>query len=133
MNAAAIPAFSRHMLSLATEKADHADPVPAPEGIIHPTIYWAALMGALDLMIRDGHSVTRLGLEHMVDALFSHPDMAPALDDPYATTVQSEIEARLPQFTDLLQNHWRFIIRPAWAQHMEIRRAILDTQDQPAR
>ena len=115
--------FSRYMINLAMEETTpqrETPPIPTP---FSPTAYCTALFDTLDIAIRDGHTVTRLGLDRMMDALFQQPEMGSALDDPAGA--QAHIASRLHLCTPLFQSHWRYIILPAWEQHAEIRRACL--------
>jgi len=70
--------------------------------------------------------ITRTGIDRMMDALFEDPQFAPLLDDPEPN--QAALAISVSQMSGLFIAHWKHIIIPAWNQHVEIRRACIQSR-----
>jgi hypothetical protein len=119
-----LPAFSKWFVDVACQRpVCDMPPAPIP---LDPANLFAALLRILDIAMRGGHPVTRLGLEHALDAIFSLPQLTPILDDP--TPHQNAFAARhLPECDARFAPFWHQIVRPAWDQHADIRRVCVAT------
>jgi hypothetical protein len=112
--------FASYLINIACSR----DLVPAtPAAITDPAEFLTLLFRYIAV---SNAPITRLGMDQMMDALFAHPEMAPALEDNCATDIQNRFEAVwLPQTSPLFKAHWAHIILPAWAQHCDIHRACM--------
>jgi hypothetical protein len=59
---------------------------------------------------------TRNGLDAMMDALFAHPETEPLLRSP--RNYQEDFDSR--DCPPALRDHWTYVLRPAWNQHVDI-------------
>lgn len=119
-----LPAFSKWFVDVACQR-DAGDMPPAPIPLKADNLF-TSLLRILDIAMRSGHPVTRLGLEHALDAVFALPQLTPILDDP--TPYQNAFAARdLPACDARFAPFWHHIVRPAWDQHADIRRICVAT------
>jgi hypothetical protein len=119
-----LPAFSKWFVDTACWRdAGIMPPAPIP---LNPANLFTSLLRILDIAMRSGHPVTRMGLEHALDSVFTLPQLTSILDDP--TPYQNAFAARdLPACDVRFAPFWHHIIRPAWDQHAEIRSVCVAT------
>lgn len=119
-----LPPYSKWLVDVACQRPRAAQP-PHPE-IRDPANFLTALLRVVAIAIQNGEPVTRLGMEHMLDAVFALPELTPVLDD--AVGYQNAFAAaHLPACGASFQSFWDHIVRPAWDQHSDIRRICVAT------
>jgi hypothetical protein len=119
-----LPPYSQWLIDTACWRPVGPQP-PHPE-IRDPANFLTALLRIIALSVQAGEPITRLGLEHAMDAVFALPVMAPLLDN--AAEHQNRFAVQhLPACAPRFHPFWQHIIRPAWDQHADIRRVCLET------
>lgn len=120
-----LPPYSQWILDVACQRAS-VEGQPSHPHIRDPQNFVTALLRILAIAIQEGEPVTRLGMENAMDAVFVLPELTPLLDD--AALHQDQFAAfHLPACTQRFHPFWHQIVRPAWDQHADIRRACLAT------
>ena len=73
--------------------------------------------------------ITREGTERLMDTLLENPVFEPLLTDPATQQTQLAAAIELPTRTSAFQNFWTHIIVPAWNQHADLHRLLVETGD----
>lgn len=71
--------------------------------------------------------ITREGTERLMDVLLENPAFTPLLIDPKRQQIQLAAAIDLPTRTPAFQSFWTHIIVPAWNQHVELYRILVET------
>lgn len=102
-----------YLIGIATEAA-HVTPWVSPlPPLQDPYAFFVTLTDILSQPI--SAPPTRNGLDAMMDALFAHPETAPLLRSP--RNFQEDFARDCPP---TLRDHWTYVLRPAWNQHVDI-------------
>jgi len=115
MDTTALHDWSLYLIGIATE-APHVTPWTARPfpSLQDPYAFFVTLTDILSQPIAT--PPTRNGLDAMMDALFAHPETAPLLRAP--RNFQEDFSSR--DCPPALRDHWTYVLRPAWNQHVDI-------------
>lgn len=115
--------YTQSLIAIATESLDLHHLSPPPD--LPPTF----LTNLFTTIAANRIPITREGTERLMDALFENPAFTPLLTDPESKQTQLAAAIDLPTTTTAFQSFWTHIIVPAWNQHADIHRLLVETTE----
>jgi len=118
----ALRTYVDYLLALACELETE---IPENPQINDPANFFQAFLRVLDKK----EKTTRRGVDTAIEAVFTHSDMTPLLDDVTAVTFQRRfVVEQFPLCSQLFRSYWSHVITAAWDQLRDAKRMMLYTE-----
>ena len=111
---ATITDYVNYLTDVATQRPVPATPPPIHLGDITPSAFIMDVLRHVG-SVQNPHPITRHGVDDMMDIMLMNPVFSPTL--AHAADIQEHFAVTfLRQTSAVFQDHWTYIIVPAWNQ-----------------